>query len=143
MKSISLGVTLFTLALGITIMSFTCKKPNVDDNCKDAICTQDFRTLTIEVNSIGFNPIPVQAVVVKNATGGIIKTNSSPVFNTANNYEVFTDGDMANLAAINATQSFTVEVLKNNAVVGSKTFDIGKDCCHIFTTTTNNTINVP
>jgi hypothetical protein len=143
MKSISLAVTLLTVAVGITVMSFTCKKPNVDDNCKNAICTQDFRTLTIEVNSIGFNPLPVQAVVVKNANGGIIKTSSSPVFNTVSDYEIFTDGDMVNLASINVTQPFTVEILKNNAVVGTKVFDIGKDCCHIFSTTTSNTINVP
>ncbi len=130
------------VALAITNMSFMCSKPT-EDVCKNAICTEELRNIKVTIVPLSMPPqINVQGVVVRDENGLALLTNNTPLPGS-NNYVILDDGDMFRLSAINKTKVFTVEVLRNNTIIATKKFNIGKDCCHIYLQDTDNTITIP
>jgi hypothetical protein len=137
MSMFNTSITFFCISAFFVINAFSCKKQD-DSNCKDAICTQDFRTLNIQViGSITQNTV----VNVLNASGGIIKSNIAQ--GPFGQYPVFSDGDKNIFHQPNIDQPFTIEVRDAGTLLGSKVFNFGMDCCHVFMVNSSNVITIP
>lgn len=129
---------IFGLGLAIVLISTACNKNKINNDCKDVACTEEFRSIIVQViGSVNSST----TVRVKNAAGIIIKSKieAGPFAQ----YNILDDDNMDILKKINSAEPFTVEVLNDNAVVGSKIFHIGKDCCHIFKVEADNVITIP
>ncbi len=136
MRKLNLIIAVVSTFLMLTIIS--CKKCK-PISCDGVFCTLEFRTISVEVISNGFNPIPVQKVVTKASNGTIINTSTQPQIDSTNLFNLATD----NSISTNTQQQVTFEVYKQGMVVGSKTFTIGKDCCHIYCNDADKSIIVP
>lgn len=135
---IKVGSILF-FALSALFTFNSCKKIIGDnDKCAKVLCTMQFVMLDIKVVSASSVPSTVR---VKNFQGVVIRNNITA--NTEGNFTIFTDNDKSLLNPIDAVLPFTVEVIQNGNVVGTKTFNIGRDCCHVFMKETDNTITIP
>lgn len=114
-------------AMGLICMSAACKKDK--NNCEDAICTMDFRSVTLQVTDANNN-----AVVLDEAYTVKINTNDTLRYNEQNNnnngyYTVLNDSYRANIQ--NQQHAFMFIGIKNNQRVVNESYTISADCCHI------------
>jgi hypothetical protein len=112
-----------------SLYAFKCGKPN--NQCKDAICTQEIRSFNMSFVDNNNNAVSPFEVEVKNATlGQTIKT-----FSQQNNSSIayFSDGDGWTIP-ISDSLNHTLEVLVKNSnatVLKTILIKVGRDCCHI------------
>jgi hypothetical protein len=131
------SIIFFALSAVITFNS--CKKIIGDNGkCANVMCTMQFVMLDIKVIT---SSSLTSTVRVKNFQGAVIRNNIAA--NSEGNFTIFTDNDKSLLNPIDAVLPFTVEVIQNGNVVGTKSFNIGRDCCHVFMKETDNTITIP
>lgn len=110
--------------IGIIILSCT-KKPV---NCTDSICTQEFKTYSININSNLLDNITLRVIDVND--GSIIRTLNDVDAGTKNTFTIFTDADMPFINGVNTPEQFKVEFLKGTTLLQTEIYNFTKDCCH-------------
>lgn len=116
------SILLFSI---LTLAISSCIKT---DECKDVVCTEVFKSITIKI--IDSQNLPVLLDSYKT-----IKDSNNETFTIADSfsgdgiYTIIDDSHKHKTATSGST--FIFEGTKNNVVVVSEEFVITKDCCHI------------
>jgi hypothetical protein len=122
-------IVAFAFFTACSLFAFSCRKE--DKSCREAICTQEFKTLFVEVENLlpGAPTLTVKAYDVDNAKyRPVTKVNNAgkDVYNYLN------DGNFDWLGKIDAKEIYKIEVYNNNILIKTTEIEVGRDCCHVF-----------
>lgn len=116
------------LLSGIFISSCGIKK--TPDSCKGAICTAEFRMLTVYLkDSSGADFIP-DKVETYNSNAQLINYQTAPAMPGESVYTYIDDNDLADLG-VNIENDVVFKIIKNNQVIKEQPFKVKADCCHV------------
>ncbi|MCB9251260.1 MAG: hypothetical protein H6605_02235 [Flavobacteriales bacterium] len=104
---------------------------SLSNKCKNAICTQLFAMITVELSNTG-NPdlkgVTTRSLKVSN--GEILKSDSSPSSLPNNGFVVVDDSNLKALE-FNKTSEVDFEISKDGKLIKTVRFSIKTDCCHV------------
>jgi hypothetical protein len=127
---------LFSFIL-LAMALYSCEPENKQNDCQQAICTADFRSVAIKVVDKNHKIVRLDRhTTFRKRDNQLIYTEDyllSPqdtffVYQFGI-YPIFTDSHK-NFTTFNG-EEFIFEGVKNNQVIVRESFVIGKDCCHI------------
>ena len=102
----------------------SCEK----NTCDQAICTEEFRTVTIQIiDSLGNDVLLDSSVVIRQADQQLIQTNAQ--YALEGYYDVLTDNQKDKTT--DNGETFIFKGFLDNVVVVNEPFVINKYCCHI------------
>lgn len=116
------------LSIGIFLCS--CGRKRLPDSCVGAICTADFRMITVQIkDSVGADFVP-DKVETYNSNAELINYQTTAAIPGQNVYTIVDDGDLNDLG-VNIENEVTLKIIKNNAVIATQSFMVKADCCHV------------
>ncbi|MFZ1527197.1 MAG: hypothetical protein WAT19_00465 [Ferruginibacter sp.] len=126
---------LLALIFASLLMSSSCNKENAGDCQGDLVCTQDFRSVHVQVmNSTA--PYQLDHYITKRHSDSMVidihsalSAYEDSLFRAQGTYPVLNDGHMQ-LTSRQGT-GFTFIGYVNNLEVIRENYVIGHDCCHI------------
>lgn len=128
------------------LLSSSCS--NTDDNtssCNGAVCTFDFRTITVEIKDSSDNPVALDVFKVTNVKTGDDLTleifeNQWEIMRKNGSYPIFSDRYSNEFR--NKTLKINFKGFINDKEVISSDFIVGADCCHVSLIEGENSITI-
>lgn len=118
----------FWLLFGLYFSSCGIKK--TPDSCHGAICTTEFRMMTVKlVDSVGNDFIP-DKVETYLSDSTLINSQTTAAIPGQNVYTIVDDGNREALG-VNVENEVLFKVIKSNQIRKQQTFKVKADCCHI------------
>ena len=115
------------------IISIACSESKMDNNKSDCdlidiVCTEEFRTITLEIVDIHNTPVILDNFkITREDTGEEIELNKNSFQNF---YPIINDSYQNEIAHKEMNLNFTGYI--NNTEVVSTVYVVSADCCHIY-----------
>ncbi len=127
--------TILALFVASLLISSSCNKDNEGDCPGDIVCTQDFRSIHVQIMN-GSAPYQLDNYITKRHSDSmvidirsVIGSYADSMYRANGNYPILTDAQMQ-LTSRHGT-GFTFIGYLNNREVIRENFVIAHDCCHI------------
>jgi len=118
---------LFTILLVTTCSDNKLDNDKSDCNLIDIVCTEEFRSITLEIVDINDNPVILDAFkIIREDTGEEIESGENL---HQNFYPIINDNYQNEIAQREINLKFTGFI--NNIEVLSTNYVVSADCCHI------------
>lgn len=127
------------IILTTPLFLLSCDKKADSNDCKNAICTEEYRSVTVNVLDNSGNKVVLQnayLINLQNADTTIITTAQS--FDST--YVVFSDNEVKNMQ--NKTYNYKFIGTLNGMQVFDEPYTFSADCCHINKVSGKGTITI-
>lgn len=133
-----LKISLFVVVI---LSLFSCWKRKTPFSCEGAICTADFRMITVALyDSLGNDYVPDMVATYYN--GNLLRMDSTAAIPGVNAYTIVTDSDM-NWLGFNEPKDVTLKIYKGAALVDERMYNVKADCCHVQKVSGDDQIVIP
>lgn len=128
-----------SIILAAPLLLISCGKKADSNNCDGAICTLDYRMITVTVKDAQGNKVVLQKAALANLQTG--DTAIIPLSEmTDSTYIIFSDSEVKNMR--NKTYNFRFIGTLNNAQVFDEPYTFSADCCHVNLVSGKGTITI-
>jgi len=116
------------LFIGIALITFSCGKDN-NEECS-GICTEEFRSINVEITEGEENPIILDSISVTDITNNReLDLNSENEFNEGF-YTIFSDNFVSEYKKEEISLRF--QGFQNEELIVEESYKVGADCCHVY-----------
>lgn len=125
----------FNLSILFVILLFqSCMKGEDVDGC-NGICTEEFRTITIEIKDAEGNPVALDSFSVINTGNGnelgtSINNPEFDYFRENGTYPIFSDLYSQEFRQREITINFKGFIDETEVI--NENYEVGADCCHVY-----------
>ncbi len=119
----------------------SCGNKRIPDSCTGAMCTADFKMLTVflkDSNGAAYMPDKVETYSIDMQ---LINTQSGPTIPGESMYTYIDDSNLNDLG-VNTPNEVIFKVIKSNTTVKQDTFTVKADCCHVIKVSAADTLIV-
>lgn len=129
-----------TVILTAPLFLLSCNKKADSNNCDNAICTLEYRMISVTVVDAQGNKVVLQKASLANVQTG--DTTIVPLSElTDSTYIIFSDSEVKNMR--NKTYNYRFVGTLNNVQVFNEPYTFSADCCHINLVSGKGTITIP
>jgi hypothetical protein len=116
------------LFIGIILFTFSCGK---DENTEcSGICTEEFRSIAVEITNAGENPVILDSISITDITNNReLDLNSEGDFENGF-YTIFNDNLVSQYR--NEEINLLFRGFQNEQLLVEETYMVGADCCHVY-----------
>lgn len=126
------------IILTAPLFLLSCDKKADSNNCKNAICTEEFRSVQVNVIDNQGNKVKLQDAYLINVQLGDTTPVTLESFDSS--YIVFSDNEVKNMQ--NKTYTYKFIGTLNNVQVLNEPYSFSADCCHINKVSGKETITI-
>jgi len=117
----------FILFFGIISLTFSCGKEESRE-CS-GICTEEFRSITVEITDTQRNPVILDSTNITDITNDRHLDLNSEVFEDGF-YTIFNDNFISEYK--NKELSLLFRGFQDEELIVEETYKVGADCCHVY-----------
>lgn len=127
------------IALAAPLFLLSCDKKADSNDCKKAICTEEYRMINVTIKDAQGNKVLLQKASLANVQTG--DTSIIPLSEMSDSsYVIFSDKELKNMQ--NKTYNYKFIGMVNNVQVFNEPYTFSADCCHINKVSGKETITI-
>ncbi|TDN79658.1 hypothetical protein DET49_13620 [Salegentibacter sp. 24] len=118
----------FTFFIGIILFTISCQEENTG-KC-NGFCTEEFRSITVEITDTQENPVVLDSISITDITKEReLEFNSEHQFEDGI-YTIFNDNLVSSYKNQEIALLFRGYI--NDELIVEETYQVGADCCHVY-----------